>query len=47
VKIGKLVRPVKSAGAARRTVFRDRSRSAGSRVRAIGAKLKLRGAQAR
>jgi hypothetical protein len=28
-------------------VFRDRSRSAGSRVRFVGAKLKLRGAQAR
>jgi IS5 family transposase len=46
-KIGSLVRRIKAAGGATRTVFRDRSRSAGSRVRAIGAKLKLRGAQAR
>ncbi len=46
-KIGKLVRRIKSAGGATRTVFRDRSRSAGSRVRSIGAKLKLRGAAAR
>jgi transposase, IS5 family len=47
VKIGRLVRRVKAAGGAPRTVFRDRSRAAGVRVRAIGAKLKLRGAAAR
>jgi transposase, IS5 family len=47
LKIGKLVRRIKAAGGATRTTFRDRSRSAGSRVRSIGAKLKLRGAAAR
>jgi len=47
VKIGKLVRRIKAAGGATRTVFRNRSRSAGSRVRSIGAKLKLRGAAVR
>jgi transposase, IS5 family len=46
-KIGRLVRRIKAAGEATRTRYRDRSRSAGSRVRAIGAKLKLRGAAAR
>jgi transposase, IS5 family len=47
VNIGTLVRRIKSAGGAPRRMFRDRSRSARTRVRAIGAKLKLRGAQAR
>jgi IS5 family transposase len=46
-KIGKLVRRIKAAGGANRTVFRDRSRSATARVRAIGAKLKLRSAAGR
>ena len=46
-KIGKLVRRIKAAGGATRTAFRDRSRSAGRRVRAIGAKLKLRSAASR
>jgi|SRR6266568_7895472 len=45
--IGRLVGRVKAAGGAGRTAFRDRSRSAGVRVRAIAAKLRLRGAQAR
>jgi len=44
--IGRLVGRVKAAGGAGRTAFRDRSRSAGVRVRAIAAKLRLRGAQA-
>jgi transposase, IS5 family len=43
--IGGLVRRIKGVGAAARTVFRDRSRSAKARVRRIGAKLKLRGAE--
>jgi transposase, IS5 family len=42
-----LVRRIKTVGAASRTVFRDRSRSAGRRVRSIAAHLRLRGAQAR
>jgi IS5 family transposase len=46
-KIGRLVRRINAAGGATRTVFRDRSRSAGARVRSIAAKLRLRGAQAR
>jgi IS5 family transposase len=46
-KIGKLVRRIKAAGGATRTAFRDRSRSALTRVRAIGAKLKLRSAAGR
>jgi IS5 family transposase len=46
-RIGRLVTRVKAAGGAGRTAFRDRSRSAGTRVRAIAAKLRLRGAQAR
>ena len=46
-RIGKLVRRIKATGGATRTGFRDRSRSAASKVHAIGAKLRLRGAQAR
>ncbi len=45
--IGRLVGRIRAAGGATRTVFRDRSRSAKARVRRIGAKLKLRGAEAR
>ncbi len=47
VKIGKLVRRVKAAGAAKRTRFRDRSRAALVRVHAIGARLRLRQAAAK
>jgi transposase, IS5 family len=39
--IGKLVGRIKSAGGAPRTVFRDATEAAASKVRAIGAKLKL------
>jgi IS5 family transposase len=46
-KIGKLVRRIKAAGGASRTGFRDRSRSAMTKVHSIGAKLRLRGAQAK
>ena len=46
-KISRLVTRIKGAGGATRTPFRDRSRSALSRVRAIGAKLKLRSAAGR
>jgi IS5 family transposase len=46
-KIGKLVRRIKAAGGASRTRFRDRSRSAMTKVHSIGAKLRLRGAQAK
>src|SRR3989440_5381001 len=46
-KIGKLVRRIKAAGGASRTGFRDRSRSAMRKVHSIGAKLRLRGAQAK
>jgi IS5 family transposase len=46
-KISGLVRRIKTAGGAVRTPFRDRSRAAGRRVRAIASKLRLRGAQAR
>jgi IS5 family transposase len=46
-KIGGLVRRIKATGAAGRTRFRDRSRAAGRRVRAIASKLRLRGAAAR
>ena len=42
-----LVRRIKAAGGAVRTGFRDRSRSAATKVHSIGAKLRLRGAQAR
>jgi IS5 family transposase len=43
--IGKLVKRIKSAGGATRTVFRDASEAAAGKVRAIGAKLKLRTAE--
>jgi IS5 family transposase len=46
-KIGKLVRRIKAAGGAVRTGFREVSRSAATKVHSIGAKLRLRGAQAR
>jgi IS5 family transposase len=46
-KISKLVARVKAAGGAKRIAFRDRSRSARSRVFAIAAKLKLRTAAGR
>lgn len=46
VKIGRLVRRIKTAGAATRTAFRDRSRAATRRVREIASKLRLRGAAA-
>ena len=47
VKIGHLVLRIKTAGAAPRTRFRDRSRAAARRVREIASKLRLRGAAAR
>jgi IS5 family transposase len=46
-KISRLVRRIQAAGGATRTVFRDRSRSAGARVHTIAAKLRLRGAAGR
>jgi IS5 family transposase len=46
-KIGKLVRRIKAAGGAVRTRFRDRSRSAVTKVHSIAAKLRPRGAQAK
>jgi IS5 family transposase len=46
-KIGRLVRRIKAAGGAPRTVFRDRSRAAGRRVRSIAARLRLRSAAGR
>ena len=45
--IGKLVGRIKSAGGATRTVFRDASEAATTKVHAIGAKLKLRTAEAK
>src|SRR5262245_13065316 len=51
MKIGRLVRRIKTAGAAIhttfRTTFRDRSRAAARRVRVIASSLRLRGAAAR
>jgi transposase, IS5 family len=47
VKIGRLVRRIKTDGGAPRTRFRDRSRAAARRVREIASKLRLRGAAAR
>jgi transposase, IS5 family len=44
-RIGKLVTRIKAAGGATRTVFRDATGSAASKVHAIGAKLKLRTAE--
>jgi IS5 family transposase len=46
-KIGRLVRRIKTTGAAPRTGFRDRSRAAARRVRTIASSLRLRGAAAR
>jgi len=46
-RVGKLVRRIKAAGGATRTAFRDATDEATARVHAIGAKLKLRGAEAR
>ena len=45
-KMSRLVVRIKRAGGARRTRFRDRTRAAGRRVRAIASKLRLRGAAA-
>ena len=47
VKIGRIVRRIKDAGAASRTTFRDRGRAAARRVRRIASTLRLRGAEAR
>jgi Transposase and inactivated derivatives, IS5 family len=46
-RIGKLVGRIKAAGGATRTVFRDATETAVTMVHAIGAKLKLRTAQAK
>ncbi|MFF5232704.1 ISNCY family transposase [Dactylosporangium sp. NPDC000521] len=46
-RMSRLVGRIKAVGAAPRTPFRDRTRSAGRRVRAIAAHLRLRSAQAR
>jgi IS5 family transposase len=45
-KLGGLVRRIKAAGAARRTAFRDRSRSAGGRLKQISRTLRRRTGQA-
>jgi transposase, IS5 family len=45
--VGKLVKRIKGAGGATRTAFRDATDEATARVHAIGAKLKLRGAEAK
>lgn len=45
-KLGGLVRRIKAAGAARRTGFRDRSRSAGGRLKQISRTLRRRTGQA-
>jgi len=45
--VGKLVKRIKGAGGATRTTFRDATDEATARVHAIGAKLKLRGAEAK
>ena len=47
VKIGRVVRRIKAAGAASRTTFRDRGRAAARRVRRIASTLRLRGAEDR
>jgi transposase, IS5 family len=47
VRIGRLVKRIKTAGGATRTTFRDRSRAAARRVRVIASSLRLRGAAAR
>ena len=46
-RIGATGRRIQAAGGAVRTRLRDRSRSAGTKARAIGAKLRLRAAQTR
>jgi IS5 family transposase len=46
-RIFRLVKRVRSIGAAPRTPFRDRTRAAGRRVRSISAHLRLRNARAR
>lgn len=46
-RMSRLVTRIKAVGAAPRTPFRDRTRAAGRRVRAIAAHLRLRNAQAR
>ena len=46
-RVGKLVRRIKAAGGATRTAFRDATDEATARVHAIGAKLRLRGAEAK
>jgi IS5 family transposase len=46
-RMSRIVRRIKSVGAAPRTVFQDRTRAAGRRVRSIAAHLRLRNAQAR
>jgi len=46
-RIGKLVGKVKGCGGASRTPFRDRTRAAGRRVRAIGVNLKRRSDESR
>jgi IS5 family transposase len=45
--VGRLVKRIKAAGGAARTEFRDATDEATARVHAIGAKLKLRGAEAK
>lgn len=45
--VGKLVKRIKAAGGVTRTAFRDATEEATARVHAIGAKLKLRGAEAK
>ncbi len=46
-RIGKTIRKVKAAGAARRIKTRDRSRAAGRRVQSIAANLKRRSGEAK
>src|SRR5215472_7536357 len=46
-RIGATARRIRGAGGATRTKFRDRSRAAGKRAHAIGAKLRLRSAAGR
>lgn len=46
-RVGRLVRRIKAAGGATRTGFCDATEEATARVHAIGAKLKLRGAEAK
>lgn len=46
-RVGRLVRRIKAAGGATRTGFRDAAEQATARVHAIGAKLKLRTAEAK